>query len=71
MTATPIPLEAHAYLVKRQIDEDRKEGKIGYLSNKDGQMIRGKQTQQTQWDVDVNVCLVAPVLALCIPFSMS
>lgn len=63
MTATPIAAEAHSYLIKRQIDEDKKAGKIGYMSNKEGTRIRDKQTQSTEWDY-VNVCLVALVLVV-------
>lgn len=58
MTATPIPAEAHAYLIKRQIDEDKKEGKIGYLSNQFGTKVRDRQTQKVEWDY-VPVCVTA------------
>lgn len=58
MTATPIAAEAHAYLIKRQIDDDKKEGKIGYMRYSAGSKILDKGTKQTEWDY-VNVCVIA------------
>ena len=59
MTSAPIAAEQHKYLVKRQIDDDNKEGKMGFISNKLGQMIRNKTVMDSEWDMNLIVRVVA------------
>ncbi|MBE3046221.1 hypothetical protein IMZ48_27530 [Candidatus Bathyarchaeota archaeon] len=61
MTATPIAAEQDKHIVKRQLDDENKEGKIGFISNRHGQMVRNKTTMVSEWD---NKFIVSPATAL-------
>ena len=58
MTGVPIAAEQNKHIVKRQIDDDNREGKIGFISNKHGQMVRNKTTMDSDWDMNLIVRVV-------------
>ena len=58
MTSAPIAAEQHKYLIKRQIDDDNKDGKMGFISNKMGQMIRNKTVMDSEWDMNLIVRVI-------------
>lgn len=64
MTAAPVAAEQHKYLIKSQIDDDNKGGKIGFISNKMGQMVRNKTTMDSEWDMNLIVCGTTHILML-------
>jgi hypothetical protein len=55
MTSAPVLAEERAFLIKRQVDEDNRGGKTGFMSRNMGRAIRTGTAMGGDWDLNLIV----------------